>query len=81
MDTDKQKINYILKEFQKLLKAQKPNTSELKIITSKINKMTSKNLQKTRKNSPIRSNTAEFKQNGSKETPSPNKNWHKIDIE
>lgn len=81
MDTDKEKINYILREFQKLLKIHKPNSSELEIITSKINKMTSKNLQKARKKSQTRSTTSEFEENKPKSSPSIDKNWYKIDIE
>ena len=44
MSVDKDKVNSLLLEFQKLLKTYRPNKSELQLITSKITKMTEKNI-------------------------------------
>jgi hypothetical protein len=44
MSVDKDKVNNLLLEFQKLLKTYRPNKSELQLITSKITKMTEKNI-------------------------------------
>ena len=44
MSVDKDKVNTLLLEFQKLLNIYRPNKPELQLITSKITKMTEKNI-------------------------------------
>ncbi len=46
MSIDKDKVNALLLEFQRLLQSFKPNNSELQLITSKIKKMTERNIRK-----------------------------------
>ncbi|MHA2174565.1 MAG: hypothetical protein ACXABI_07035 [Candidatus Hodarchaeales archaeon] len=50
MSVDKDKVNALLLEFQRLLQSYKPNNSELQLITSKITKMTRKNVRRQQKN-------------------------------
>ncbi|MHA1947321.1 MAG: hypothetical protein ACXADW_15815 [Candidatus Hodarchaeales archaeon] len=76
MSVDKDKVNSLLLEFQKLLKTYRPNKSELQLITSKITKMTEKNIsgQQSRglKSKPRKSN---------EKPPSTDKKWVKIKID
>ena len=77
MSVDKDKVNTILKDFQKILKKFKPNTVELQVINSKINQMTARNIQKQfhHSSSPPRPSSPDLK------SSSPHKKWHKIKIE
>ena len=50
MSVDKDKVNALLLEFQKLLQSYKPNNSELQLINAKITKMTEKNVRKLQRN-------------------------------
>ena len=76
MSVDKDKVNALLLEFQKLLQTYRPNKSELQLITSKITKMTEKNIigQKSRN---IKSKTQE----SPKKQASTNKKWVKIKVD
>lgn len=46
MKPDKDKVNIILREIQKILKEYKPNTSELQLINTRISQMTKRNIRK-----------------------------------
>ncbi|MHA1978325.1 MAG: hypothetical protein ACW98I_15575 [Candidatus Hodarchaeales archaeon] len=75
MAVDKEKVNALLLEFQKLLKSYRPNNSELQLITSKISKMTQRNLLKQQKKQHMSKTYRKTKQ------PSPSKKkWHKIKV-
>ncbi len=76
MAVDKEKVNALLLEFQKLLKSYRPNNSELQLITSKISKMTQRNLLKQQK----RQYTGKTRRK-TKQPSSSNKKWHKIKVE
>ena len=76
MSVDKDKVNSLLLEFQKLLQTYRPNNSELQLITSKITKMTQKNLLKQERKKIQGRVQPEIKKAQSK-----NKKWHKIEVE
>ena len=76
MSVDKDKVNSLLLEFQNLLKTYRPNKSELQLITSKITKMTEKNISgKQSRVSKLKSKKSTKKQN------STDKKWVKIKID
>ncbi len=76
MVVDKEKVNALLLEFQKLLKSYRPNNSELQLITSKISNMTQRNLLKQQK----RRYTGKT-QRKTAQPASSNKKWHKIKVD
>jgi hypothetical protein len=76
MAVDKEKVNALLLEFQKLLKSYRPNSSELQLITSKISKMTKRNLLKQQQGQYIRNTPRKTSRPESK-----NKKWHKIKVD
>lgn len=76
MSVDKDKVNTLLLEFQKLLKTYRPNNSELQLITSKITKMTQKNLLKQERKKLQGRVRPEIKKG-----PDKTKRWHKIKVE
>ncbi len=75
MSVDKDKVNNLLLEFQKLLQTYRPNNSELQLITSKIAKMTQKNILKHERKKIQGQARQEIKS-----SPSPAKKWHKIKV-
>lgn len=77
MSVDKDKVNMILLEFQKILKKFRPNTTELKLINSKISKMTAKNIGKQFTQPP----TSRSKAVPRSSRPKMEKKWHKINID
>jgi hypothetical protein len=76
MSVDKDKVNSLLLEFQKLLQAYRPNNSELQLITSKITKMTQKNLLKQE-----RKKLQGWVRPEIKTPPTKTKKWHKIKVD
>ena len=76
MSVDKDKVNSLLLEFQKLLQNYRPNNSELQLITSKITKMTQKNLRKQERKKIKGRVQPEIKK-----SPTKKKKWHKIKVE
>ena len=76
MSVDKDKVNNLLLEFQKLLQTYRPNNSELQLITSKITKMTQKNLLKQEKKRLQGRVRPEIKKG-----PTKKKKWHKIKVD
>ena len=76
MAVDKEKVNALLLEFQKLLKSYRPNNSELQLITSKISKMTQRNLLKQQKGQHMGKTHRKTKQPASSK-----KKWHKIKVD
>ena len=76
MSVDKDKVNTLLLEFQKLLKTYRPNKSELQLITSKITKMTEKNIS-GQYSRVSRSNTTKTM----RKQRSTDKKWVKIKID
>ncbi|PWI48409.1 hypothetical protein CEE45_06665 [Candidatus Heimdallarchaeota archaeon B3_Heim] len=76
MVVDKEKVNALLLEFQKLLKSYRPNNSELQLITSKISKMTQRNLLKQQKRRYTGKTPRKTEQPASS-----NKKWHKIKVD
>lgn len=76
MAVDKEKVNALLLEFQKLLKSYRPNKSELQLITSKISKMTQRNLLKQQKKQHMGKTQQKTKQPASSK-----KKWHKINVD
>jgi len=76
MSVDKDKVNSLLLEFQKLLQTFRPNNSELQLITSKITKMTQKNLLKQEKKRLEGRVRPEIKKG-----PAKKKKWHKIKVD
>ena len=77
MSIEKEKVNAILLEFQKILKKFRPNTSELQLITSKISQMTARNIEKQFQYAHTPSPRKKRRRDSSK----PKKKWHKIDID
>ena len=76
MSVDKDKVNTLLLEFQKLLNTYRPNKSELQLITSKITKMTQKNI--------LRQQSSSVKSKVRKPTEkqaSTDKKWVKIKVD
>ena len=76
MAVDKEKVNALLLEFQKLLKSYRPNNSELQLITNKISKMTQRNLLKQQKRTSKVKNQEKTERHASSK-----KKWHKIKVE
>ena len=76
MSVDKDKVNTLLLEFQKLLNTYRPNKLELQLITSKINKMTEKNVH-GQQSRTIKAKTRK----PTKKRGSNNKKWVKIQVE
>ncbi|MHA2053513.1 MAG: hypothetical protein ACW99F_07950 [Candidatus Hodarchaeales archaeon] len=76
MSVDKDKVNALLLEFQRLLQSYKPNNSELQLITSKITKMTRKNVRRQQK-----SKNAESRRKNPSATNSSRKKRVKIPID
>ena len=76
MSVDKDKVNALLLEFQKLLNVYRPNKPELQLITSKITKMTEKNIQRQ----PIHGEKATLKKK-TKKTKSSDQKRVKIKID
>ena len=76
MSVDKDKVNSLLLEFQRLLKTYRPNKSELQLINSKITKMTEKNIsgQQSRISKSKPAKSAEKKSSSSKK-------WVKIKVD
>ncbi len=76
MSVDKDKVNTLLLEFQKLLNTYRPNKSELQLITSKITKMTEKNILRQQS----RGGKSKTRKPTKKQT-STDKKWVKIKID
>ncbi len=76
MAIDKEKVNALLLEFQKLLKSYRPNNSELQLITNKIAQMTHRNLLKQQKSQHMRKTPRKTQR-----ATSSKKKWHKIKVE
>lgn len=76
MSVDKDKVNALLLEFQKLLQSYKPNNSELQVINAKIAKMTEKNVRKLQRN-----RKGDFKRKKSEDSHSSGKKRVKIPID
>ena len=76
MSVDKDKVNTLLLEFQKLLNTYRPNKSELQLITSKITKMTQKNILR-QQSSGVKSKTRKPKE----KQASTDKKWVKIKVD
>jgi hypothetical protein len=76
MSVDKDKVNTLLLEFQKLLQMYRPNNSELQLITSKITKMTQKNILKQERKKLKGQSRQEIRS-----SPTSAKKWHKIKID
>ena len=76
MSVDKDKVNTLLLEFQKLLQTYRPNNSELQLITSKITKMTQKNILKQERKKLKGQSRQEIRS-----SPTSAKKWHKIKID
>ena len=76
MSVDKDKVNTLLLEFQKLLNTYRPNKLELQQITSKITKMTQKNILR-QQSSGVKSKTRKQ----TEKQASSDKKWVKIKVD
>ncbi len=76
MSVDKDKVNALLLEFQRLLNTYRPNKSELQLITSKITKMTEKNILRQQSHG-VKAKTRK----PTKKEASTDKKWVKIKVD